>query len=159
MIQYTDKFILMSIKELQKESPDVVYLNDLINLLTSLASVNQGTGYIPGETKQMRDIKHKGIQYGLIGFLYQLVKDDDFPKQPKELIWERIIRNIHFNDVDKQISILNNLGIHNSLNEDEEENQSPWKMESPMKPKDEDVVLNSLISKELKEFLKPDLIS
>lgn len=107
----------------------------------------------------MRDIKHIGIQYGLIGFLYQLVKDDDIPKQPKELIWEWIIWNIHFNDVDKQIAILNNLGIHNSLNEDEEETQSPWKMESPMKQKDDDVVLNSLISKELKEYLKPDIIT
>lgn len=31
-------------------------------------------------------------------------------------------------------------------------------MESPMK-KEEDVLLNSLISKELKEFLKPDIIT
>jgi len=36
-------------------------LTDLINLLTTLASVSSGAGYIPGETKLMRDIKHKGI--------------------------------------------------------------------------------------------------
>jgi len=50
------------------------------------------------------------------------------------------------------------LGIHNSVNEDEDENLSPRKIESPMKNLD-DVVLNSMISKELKEYLKPELIS
>ena len=74
------------------------------------------------------------------------------------MIRDWIIWNIHFNDIEKQIDILNNLGIHNSGNEDEEEPAvSPRKMESPMKA-GEDILLNSMISKELKEFLKPELI-
>lgn len=58
MIQYTDKFINLTLKEIQKENIDIPHLNDLVNLLTILCSVSQVAGYIPGETKQMRDIKH-----------------------------------------------------------------------------------------------------
>lgn len=79
MIAYTDKFINLTVKELQKSPHDVPSLTDFLNLLTTLASVSSGAGYIPGETKLMRDIKHKGIQYGLIGFLYQIVKDENIP--------------------------------------------------------------------------------
>ncbi len=73
----------------------------------------------------------------MIGFLYQIVKDETVPQAPKELIRDRIIRNIHYNDVDKQISILNNVDINANEKDEQEENISPrHPHESPSK-KDE----------------------
>lgn len=181
MINFLNPLICLTIKEFSKTPIEAAYFNELVNLLTFIASVNKSAGFIPGETQKLREIKLAAIERGLIQFLFQIYKDEKVTPGAKEFIRDRLISHIHYADVDRSVNILNNILISKPNQEqqdiediEEEHVAEPSAPNSPGKSRNQEMdklpglkketstgtgneQMKNLMSDELKGFVSKEL--